>query len=431
MANWFERHVLGYNEPEDKGADSTSLEEKGTSDRLSLLTEIAADRADAAGEAVDMDSALKVSAVFACARVIAEDLAKVPCKLYRKASNGSREEAEDHPLFDLLQHSPNDWQTSFEFREQIGLHLALARNAYVFVNRDSKGRPLELYAFEPKSVTVTRHNDYTLTYSISTTGPRGGSSKIAVPAENMWHLRGPSWDGVIGLDAVEQAREAIGLALATERYGSRFFKNNARPSGLLATEQALNSEQVAKLKQQWNDQQAGSTNAHKTAVLPHGLKFQPIASNANEAQWTESRRYQVEEICRFFRVNPVMVMNQANATSYASIEQLFLAHVQNTMMPWFQRFEQSAYKALLTEAEKKQGYFIKLNEKALLRASTEQRVAYYREGITNGWLTRNEVREREDLPRSNDPLADLLTPAANLFGGNSTPSTDEVNKNDD
>ena len=166
------------------------------------------------------------------------------------------------------------------------------------------------------------------------------------------------------------------------------------------------------------------------SILSNGLKYQPITATADEAQWVETRKHQINEVCRFFRVQPVMIQANENATSYNSIEQLFLSHLTHTLMPWFERFEQSAYMNLLTPADKKAGYYIKLNEKALLRASTAERTAYYNAGRTQGWLTANEVREKEDLARSTDPKADELSPAANLFGKQPT-STDDEATNDD
>lgn len=423
MANWLS-NFFGIVPHETMSSDS-QLEEKSF-DRLAVLTEIAEANGSTAGASVTQENAIKQSAVLACARVIAEGLAQVPCSVLRQLPDGSREEATDHQLYNLLCHSPNDWQTSFEFREQIGLHLALRNNAYIYVNRNARGRPRELYAFEPSRVTVTRHTDYTLTYQISV----GTNETMNVPAGDMWHIRGPSWNGWQGMDAIQYAADAIGLGQATEKFGADLFKNGARPGGTLTTEQPLTQEQVDKLRTSWSTQQAGGTNAHKTAVLSNGLKFQAITSSANEAQWTEARRYQIVEICRFFRVNPVMIMQQDNATSYNSIEQLFLAHLTHTLMPWFTRFEQSAYMHLLTPADKKAGYYIKLNEKAILRASTADRIAYYREARTQGWMTANEVREKEDLPRKNDAWADQLTPAANLFG-NQTPATDDEADQDD
>lgn len=381
------------------------------------------------GTCVSLTNALRVSTVIACARVIAEGLAQVPCKVFQTLPDGSKIELPDHALYELLYRSPNDWQTAFEFREQIGLHLALTGNAFVYINRDSRGTVLELYAFDPQHVAVTQNADYSLSYRIST-GKRKTIDYIDIPQGQVWHLRGPSWSGWEGLDAIAQAREAIGLGIAQERFGASVFRNGARPGGILTAEQRLTPDQASDLKRAWREFHQGPNNAGSVALLNSGLKYQPLDGTADKAEWTESRRYQVEEVCRFFRVNPVMVMHQVNSTSYASVEQLFLAHLTHTLMPWYERFEQSANKALLSAADRRAGIYVKLNANAMLRGSTTERTAYYGAGRSQGWLTINEIREKEDLPRSDDPLADQLTPAANLFGAADTPTDDEVPKND-
>ncbi|QWT15313.1 phage portal protein [Sphingobium xenophagum] len=386
-----------------------------------VIQEIAADQSAYDGFGTLNEDALEATAVLAAVRVIANGIAQVPFKLLQKQKNDRGEEASFHPLAALLRHTPNDWQTSYELREQMAFHLILTGNAFCFLNRHNRTKEiLEIYAFEPGSVTVTQNADYTLSYRVQT-GKRKTIDFIDVPAENMWHIKGPSWNGWMGLNATKLARQAIGLSLASEKFGANLFKNGARPGGILSTEAVLTPEQRQQLKEAWNEQQAGSKNAHKTAVLGGGMKFQPISSTANEAQWTESRKFQIQEICRAFGVQPVMLMADG-ATSYNSVEQLLLAHLTHTLMPWFERIEQSAYKALLSKEEKQQGYYIKLDSRALLESSTADRLAYYNQGRTQGWLTINEVRALEDLPRSDDPLADKLTPAANLFGQTATPT---------
>ncbi|MCD1591803.1 phage portal protein [Qipengyuania citrea] len=411
MANWFTNIFGDKPEPEQKF------------DRMSVLDDI---RNEYKIESLNAETALKVSYVFACVRVIAEGLAQVPCKLYRTEEDGRRVEATDHRLYNLLHRAPNDWQSSFEFREQVGFHLALRGNAYIYVNRNARGQPLELYAYDPKCVKIEQDDDYNLSYVITVKGGK----QIRVPASAIWHLRGPSWNGFEGLDIVDTAANAIGLGRAAEVFGQKFFENGARPGGVLVTDQNLTKEKHLELVEQWRSQYAGQANAHKTAVLGNGLKYNAIAATADEAQWTETRKHQINEICRFFRVQPVMIQANEGATSYNSIEQLFLSHLTHTLMPWFTRFEQSAYQNLLTPADKKAGYFIKLEEKALLRASTAERTAYYNAGRTQGWLTANEIRVKEDLPRSDDPKADELSPAANLFGSQDTSTDDEETQDD-
>ncbi len=373
------------------------------------------DRERTAGEAVNDRTAIQTSAVLCCARVIAEGLAQVPCKVFKEDGYGSPTEARDHPLYYLLNRRPNDWQTSFEFREQIGIHLALKNNAYIFKNKVN-GKVVELYAFDPSVVTVEQNDTFDLAYKVTLDG-KGPKS---IPADDIWHIKGPSWNGFQGLDAVQMACKTIGLAQATERFGSKLFENGARPGGLLTTRtgaQALTPEQRNEIKTLWAAQHQGTENAHKTVMLPFDLEFTPVSGTANEAQWIENRKFLIEEICRFFRVLPIMVM-QSGATSYASVEQMFLAHLTHTLMPWYERFEQSAEVSLLTRQELLDGYSIKLNANALLRASHEDRASYYQTMKTIGAMTANEIRAKEDMPRSTDPEADKLTGAANIFGGN-------------
>lgn len=377
---------------------------------------------DIAGESVNVRTALQTSAVLCCARVIAEGLAQVPCRVYREDALGSPVEDRAHPLSLVLGRRPNDWQTGFEFREQIGFHLVLTNNAYVYKNVVGD-QVMELYALDPSSVEVKQDNDRELTYTVSISNGR----RLEVPASSIWHLRGPSWDGVMGLDAIRLARKTIGLAQATETFGTKLFENGARPGGILTTRNtpgmpAMTQAQRDDIKTTWMTQYQGNGNAHKTVMLPYDLDFTPISGTANEAQWIENRQFLIEEVCRFFRVLPIMVMRQGS-TSYNSVEQQFLAHLNHTLMPWYRRFEQSAENNLLTSDELKAGYTVKLNHNALLRGSHTERATYYQTMRSIGVMTANEVRGLEDLPRSDDPKADELAPAANIFGGaNKTPA---------
>lgn len=374
-----------------------------------------------AGEEVTTSTAIQVSAVLCCARVIAEGLAQVPCKVYKDDGAGSPVEARDHPLYFLLNRKPNDWQTSFELREQIGFHLALTNNAFVYKNRVG-GRIVELYALLPNAVAVRQDSELNLIYTV--TFANGVTRDI--PADDIWHIRGPSWDGIKGLNAVEIARKAIGLSQATDTFGSKFFENGGRPSALLTTRPGaapLTTDQRKEIKELWQAQHQGAANSHKTVMLPFDLEWTPVTSTANEAQWIETREFLIKEVCRFFRVQPIMVM-ASDATSYASVEQLFLNHLMHTLMPWYERFEQSAETSLLTREELLAGYSIKLTANALLRANTSERAAFYQTMRAIGAMTANEVRAKEDMPRSADPTADQLAPAANIFGGaNKTPNS--------
>ena len=355
-------------------------------------------------------NAIQISAVFACARVISEGLAQIPCILQRRSSKGGHEAALDHPLYDLLARAPNSFMTSFELREWIGFQLALLGNAYVFVSRDNQGRAIELIPLPHGSVSMTNPAFGEVVYRLNVTGQPLYSNL------NIWHLKGASWDGLSGMSPQMIAARAIGLASDLEAFGSQLFRNGSRPSGLLTTDQALSPEQMGDLSRAWNEQQAGIGNAHKTAVLANGLEFRSMQTTADDAQFIQARRYQIEEICRIMRVDPLMVQQATDSASYSSIEQRFLAHLTHTLAPWFARFEQSAEVNLLTRAEQKAGYRIHLDTRSLSRGSAKERADYHAVLLQNGIETLNEARDDFGLDRSDDPAADELRPAANLYG---------------
>lgn len=343
------------------------------------------------GAVVNTTTALEVSTVLSCARAIAEGIAQIPFRVHLK--NGrDRIEADEHDLYWLLAKRPNEWQSSFEFREQIGLHLALCNSAYVFKNI-VRGRVVELLPYEPGCVTVRRLQDMSLEYDIRT----ADGKQITVQQDQMWHIRGLSWNGWMGLETIKLAREAIGLAMATEEHSARMFSNGARVGGVLSTDSVLKEDQVNSLRTSWEATQGGNANAFKTAILWGGLKWNPTGFGAEQAQLIESRRNQVEEICRAFRVMPIMVGFSDKAATYASAEAMFDAHIKHTMLPWYKRLEDSADINLLGMEQVKRGYYTKFNANALLRGSVKDRGDYYTKMYNIGALNPNEIRELEDM----------------------------------
>lgn len=343
-----------------------------------------------AGTAVNWRTALECGVAVACARVIADGLAQVPFKVYRSLDGGGRREASDQRIYDLLSRAPNGWQTSYEFREQLALHLVFCSDAFAWINR-VRGEIQELLPFEPQNVTVTR-DGWDLRYAVRLAD---GSSQ-QIPAAEMWHLRGPSWNGWQGLQGVRMAREAIGLALATEEHGARLFSNGAMPGGVLSTDATLSDEQRKALRESWQATHGGGANAFKTAILWGGLKWNASAMESDKAQFIETRRFQVEEVCRAFRVMPIMVGYSDKAATYASAEQMFLAHVTHTLGPWYARIEQSADRALLTEAQRKQGLYTRFVVQGLMRGASAERAEYYTKLYQIGALNPNEIRELEE-----------------------------------
>lgn len=364
------------------------------------------------GKVVTLAQALQVSTVLGCARVLGEGVAQVPWKLYRRQSDGGRIEARDHPLFELLHRRPNEQQTSFEFRETKVMHAALTGDGFTVINRSSRGEILELLPFEPGCVTVNRYTDGTVGYKVRLSN----GQEVPVAPENMWHFRGPSWNGYTGLDLLAQARNAIGLKIATEEFGSALFKNGARPGGILTAPENASAETMDKIKTQWNAGMGSSMNAFKTAVLAGGLKYESLSYTSEEAQYNETQKQAARDICAFFRVNPIMVQLHDQSAAYASVEQMFLAHVVHTLMPWYERLEQSAELALLTPAERRAGYYIKLEAKALMRGTAKERAEFHQIMLQNGVVSRNEVRLAEDMDRLAEPEFDRPAMAANLYG---------------
>lgn len=406
------RSWLGLEEPEVKAASYTFDD---------LLRDYYGQTNSKAGQSVTLQTALETSAVFGCARVIAEGISQVPWKLYRRDDAKGRVEAREHPLFRVLHRRPNDWQTSFEFRETIALHLVLTGNAFVYINRGRGGEILELLPYDPGCVTVKRHSDTSLTYQIKLADGRS----VELSQGSVWHIRGSSWNSWEGLNAVHIARNAIGLSLATEEFGSSLFANGARPGGLLTTDQGIDEDRVKLIRSAWQESQGSSGNAMKTAILHSGLKYMPLSYNADEAQYNETQKAALNRICAFFRVNPIMVMQTEGTAAYASVEQMFLAHLTHTLMPWFERIEQSADVSLLSKKEQAGGYYTKLEAKGLMRGTAKERAEYNQIMLQNGVVSRNEVRASEDMDLVEDPEFSKPTPAANLYGPETPPAAKE------
>lgn len=391
---------------------------------LELWRELYGSNTSKAGASVTLDRALQVSTVLACARVISNGISQVPWRVYQE-TDGRRRVATDHPIHRLIYRRPNGWQTSYEFRETVMLHLAMTWNAFIFLNRVGSARRItEMVPLDPSRVTVKRAADFTLTYEVR--GETGATRTF--PAEAIWHIRGPSWNSWVGLDAMKAARESIGLGIALEEGQAALQANGLQTNGLLSVKDKLSPEKYKELGA-WLDQYApGGARHGKPMLLDLGADFKSMMMSGADAQTLESRKFQVEEICRGYGVLPIMIGHSGdkNAT-FASSEQLFLAHVVHCLMPWYERLEHSGDLNLLTDAELDAGYYTKFTPQALMRGAMNDRAEYYAKGLgsgsAKGWLTQNDVRGFEDLDRSDDPEADKLPqPPAPVAAPNSDPS---------
>jgi len=377
---------------------------------LELFREIYGGKLAASGRTITLETAIQVSTVVACMRVISEGIAQVPLKIMREA-NGKRLPARDHPLYDVLAVRPNWYQTSFEFREMVGWHVGLAGNHYSFKNMIGQ-KVRELIPLDPGRMKVVRADDGELSYEYAM--PNG--AKTIFKSEQIWHVRGPSWNGWVGLEALQIAREAIGLAMATEEQHSRMHRNGVRNSGVYSIEGTLNKQQHKDLSEWIQKEMSGVENASKPMVLDRNAKWLSTAMTGVDAQHLETRKYQVEEICRFMRVMPIMVGYSDKAATYASAEQMFLAHVVHTLAPWYQRLEQSIDANLLTKAERAAGYYSQFVEEGLLRGSIEATATVLEKYVNGGLMTPNEGRAKLDMNPDPDPASDKLRVPANIVG---------------
>lgn len=391
-----------------------AVAEQKSTDPLSVWAEmLRAGRSSMAGPTITLENALKVGTLFACMRVLSQGVAQVPLKVYREVEEGGLQKiqaAKYHRLYDLLAFAPNDWTTSFEFRETQTIHAALG-NSYAFINRTIGGIS-ELILLNPGRVKKVQKPDYRVVFEV--TGETGAMQEF--PAEAIWHVRGPSWDGLLGLDVLSLAREALGLAIATEESHAKLHAKGVRTSGTYSVEGKLNKEQYAALKAWILAENAGAENAGAPMILDSGAKWISGALSGVDAQHLETRKHQIEEVCRFMGVHPQKVFHTDKTSTYASAEEFSNAHREDTLAPWYMRIEQSADLNLLTRAERRNGLYCKHSANALMRVSAQSRADYYAKALGSGghpgWMTPDEVRALEELnPIGGD--AGKLPPGSN------------------
>lgn len=352
----------------------------------------------AAGKRVNERTAMQTSAVYACVRVISESVASLPLHLYRYNENGGKEKALDHPLYHLLHDEPNPEMTAYSFFEAALTHMLLWGNFYAQIIRNGKGEIMALYPLMPDRMTVDRDEKGRLYYEYQLTSDDPGKKKansVILKPEDVLHVPSLSFDGLQGYSPIAMARNAIGLGIAAEEYGSKFYANGAAPSGVLEHPGTL--KDPSKVRESWTQTFGGSSNSNKVAVLEEGMKYTPISINPSEAQFLDTRKFQVTEICRIFRVPPHMVAD-LDKSSFSNIEQQSLEYVQYTLRPWLTRLEQAMYRRLFTDEEKKK-YFFKFNVDGLLRGDYQSRMNGYAVARQNGWMSANDIRELEDLDK--------------------------------
>ena len=376
------------------------------------------------GVDVDEDSALKISAVYACVKVISETIASLPLNLLKELTNGDNEKAKQHPLYTLLKDAPNSEMSSFTYREMQMTNLLLWGNAYSLIKRNKNGDVIEIYPLKSKNMrverdAVTNHIKYVYTNN-------KGITKTYTPKQIL-HIPAFTFDGVLGVSPITYAREAMGLALATEEFGARFFGNGARPGGVL--EHPGTVKDPDKLRDSWNKVYQGTANSHKVAVLEEGMKYHEVGMSPEDSQFLQTRAFQITEICRIFRVPPHMIGDLSRST-FSNIEHQSIDFVVHTIRPWLVRWEQAIARSLLNEDERTI-YYAKFNVDGLMRGDFATRMNGYAIARQNGWLSANEIRALEDMNRiPADKGGDLYLLNGNMISAIAANGgvTNEINK---
>ena len=351
------------------------------------------------GKTVNERTAMQSAAVYACVRILSEAIAGLPLHVYQYRMDGSKERIPQHPLYYLLHNEPNPEMTSFVFRETLMSHLLLWGNAYAQILRNGRGQPIALYPLLPNKMEVSRASNGELVYTYrrdseeSRINPNSGT--VILRRDEILHIPGLGFDGLIGYSPIAMAKNAIGMSLATEEYGASFFANGANPGGVLEHPGVI--KDIQRVKDSWNSAYQGSGNAHRIAVLEEGMKFHSIGIPPEQAQFIATRKFQLNEIARIFRIPPHMI-GDLDKSSFSNIEQQSREFVKYTLDPWVSRWEQAIHKSLLKPDEKRQ-YFVKFNVDGLLRGDYESRMNGYAIGRQNGWLSANDIRELEDMNR--------------------------------
>lgn len=362
------------------------------------------------GTTMDEERAWTVPAVWAAISVIARTVASLPLHVYRRQPDGGRERVTTHPAERLLTRQPNPHMTAMSMRETLVSHVLGWGNGFALIDRLQNGNPVRLYPLHPSRVTLPEVPDRTqaLEYLVDGT--------YLVPADLMLHVVGLSQDGVWGMSPLRLFRETLSLAKETERYGERFFRNSGMPAGVLKHPKTLGEEEHANLRRSWERLHSGSDNAHRIAILEEGMEFQAMAIDPEDAQFLDTRKFQLGDVARIFHVPPHLIGDLERAT-FSNIEHQSISFVQHTVGPWLRRIEQELQRKLFRDPALYAEHVVE----GLLRGDTSTRFAAYHTAVSDGWMSRNEVRRLENLAEV-DGLDGFLVPLnmGDVDGGDAT-----------
>lgn len=398
MFDLFRRKASSEAQPRPNAAAGTLFTGLDDPDLLEFMR---GGEANAAGY-ITATKALQNMALLRCVTLISESIGKLPLNLIERGDQKAY--ASSHPLFAILKNSPNNWQTAYEFKSLMQLNLLLHGNAYARVIR-SRGQIIRLVPIHPSQMEPKQNDDWTVSYTYT----RKDGGRVVLDAADVFHLRDLTEDGIVGLSRVKLAREAISIAMQAEKAATRLFKNGVMAGGALSSPNALSDTAWKRLEESL-EAKSGVNQAHKWMILEEGLTAEKWANTAVDAQHLENRNHQIEEVARAFGVpRPLLMMDD---TSWGSgIEQLAIFFVQYALDHWFTVWEQAVERTLLDDKER-QAMYVKFNERALLRGTLKDQAEFFTKALGSGghgpWMTQNEVRELQELAKSNDATADKL-----------------------
>lgn len=376
-----------------------------------ILAEWFSGGAVSAGVTVNEKAVKGIPAALRCVAVLSQTVAGLPIRLMRKTPDGTITEAINHPLSRLFRDGPGLDMDGYQFRELAGVHLTLRGNFYAFIEVSASGM-VQLFPINPDWVRVHKSASMGRIYEVF--NPDGKSTMYS--PDEIFHLQGIGSDGIHGLNPIQMHRQSLGLTLAQDEFGAAFYGNGTHLGNVFTKKEGyLSDEAFNRLKKELTEKRAGLKNSHQALILEEGLEPTQMSMSARDAQFIEARKFQVPEVCRIFGVPPHKVYDLERAT-FSNIEEQSIDFLQDSILPYTIRWEMRLNKTLLTERERREGYYWKHNVTGLLRANSQMRAQFYRDGINAGWLTRNEARAFEDL----SPIEGLDKPLAPLNMGDGT-----------
>ena len=343
------------------------------------------------GVSVTEENALKYSAVYACVRILSKTVASLPLITYLRTGDKEKERATKLPLYTLLHDQPNPFMSSFDFRQTLQSHLALWGNGYAEIQYNGSGKIVALWPLRPDKMEKVSRGANGLVYRYRL--PNGEPQDF--PQEKIFHLRGLASDGIVGYSPIALARQAVGLGLATETFGAKFFGNDARPGGILSHPGELGEEAHGRLRDSWQSRHGGLSNSHNVAILEEGMKYDQIGIPPEEAQFLETRKFQIQDIARIYDI-PLHMLGDLDRATFSNIEHQSIQFVTHTIRPWLVSWEQAISLQLMSKRDRER-YFSEFLVAGLLRGDTTSRYAAYATGRQNGWLSANDIRALENM----------------------------------